>query len=62
MVEAVVREKRTRVGENAYCEHNAYQQKKLEKNLEIRLSKRKLNYFDRKVTKKVATISFMTST
>ena len=28
MVEAVVEEKRTVVGENAYCEHKAYQQKK----------------------------------
>ena len=51
MVEAVVGEKRTTVGENAYCEHKAYQQKNSRRLLEFRLSKRKRNYFDRNVTK-----------
>ena len=62
MVEAVVGEKRTTVGENAYCEHKAYQQKNSRRLLEFRLSKIKRNYFDRNVTKKLATVCFMTST
>ena len=60
MVEAVVEENRTKVGENAYCEHKAYQ-KNSQQLLEFRLPKRKLNYFYRKVTKKLATICFMPS-
>ena len=50
MVEAVVEEKRTTVGENAYCEHKAYQ--KITAVIKIKVTKKKTELFLKKNYKK----------